>query len=103
MYSLREGFTEDERARLSLMLDRVYAEFVQKVADGRSMDVAAVDAVARGRIWSGADAAGNGLVDVLGGICATPPRSRARRAGCGPTRRSGPRCTCHPSSGCGAR
>lgn len=68
MYSLREGFTEDERARLGQMLDRVYAEFVQKVADGRSMSVADVDAVARGRIWSGADAAGNGLVDELGGI-----------------------------------
>jgi protease-4 len=67
MYSLREGFTEDQRARLGQMLDRVYAEFVQKVADGRSMSVADVDAVARGRIWSGADASGNGLVDVLGG------------------------------------
>jgi protease-4 len=50
------------------MLDRIYADFVQKVAAGRRMTVDAVDAVARGRIWSGADAAGNGLVDVLGGL-----------------------------------
>jgi protease-4 len=68
MYSLREGFTDAERARLAEMLDRVYADFVQKVADGRSMSVDAVDEVARGRIWSGADAAGNGLVDRLGGL-----------------------------------
>ena len=57
-----------ERERLAEMLDRVYADFVQKVADGRAMSVDAVDHVARGRIWSGADAAGNGLVDSLGGL-----------------------------------
>jgi protease-4 len=68
MYSLRRGFTEDERTRLSAMLDRVYQEFVQKVADGRGMDYDAVHAIARGRIWSGADAADNGLVDELGGL-----------------------------------
>jgi protease-4 len=68
MYSLRRGFTDDERTRLSGMLDRVYRDFVQKVADGRGMDYDAVHAIARGRIWSGADAAGNGLVDELGGL-----------------------------------
>jgi protease-4 len=68
MYSLRRGFTEGERARLSTMLDRVYREFVQKVADGRGMSYDAVHAIARGRIWSGTDAAGNGLVDELGGL-----------------------------------
>ena len=68
MYSLRRGFTDDERNRLSAMLDRVYQEFVQKVADGRGMDYDAVHAIARGRIWSGADAAGNGLIDELGGL-----------------------------------
>jgi protease-4 len=68
MYSLREGFTDIGRERLTEMLDRVYADFVQKVAAGRGMSVDAVDAVARGRIWSGADAVVNGLVDVLGGM-----------------------------------
>ena len=68
MYSLRRGFTDDQRQRLAAMLDRVYREFVQKVADGRGMDYDAVHAVARGRIWSGADAVGNGLVDRLGSL-----------------------------------
>jgi protease-4 len=68
MYSLRRGFSDDERARLGEMLDRVYREFVQKVADGRGMEYDAVHAIARGRIWSGADAASNGLVDELGGL-----------------------------------
>jgi protease-4 len=68
MFSLRRGFSADERERLSAMLDRVYRDFVQKVADGRGMSYDAVHAIARGRIWSGADAARNGLVDTLGGI-----------------------------------
>ncbi len=67
MFSLRRSFTDDERERLSAMLDRVYDDFVGKVAAGRGMPVDAVDRVARGRVWSGADAADNGLVDVLGG------------------------------------
>ncbi|HZC71071.1 MAG TPA: signal peptide peptidase SppA [Jatrophihabitans sp.] len=68
MFSLRRGFSEDERARLGAMLDRVYADFVQKVADARGMSYDDVHAIARGRIWSGADAVGNGLVDLLGGL-----------------------------------
>ena len=68
MYSLRRGFTDEERQRVSVLLDRVYAEFVAKVAAGRRMSVEQVDAVARGRVWTGADAARNGLVDILGGL-----------------------------------
>jgi protease-4 len=68
MYSLRRGFSDAERERLAVMLDRIYADFVQKVADGRQMTFDRVHAVARGRIWSGADAATNGLVDILGGL-----------------------------------
>ena len=68
MFSLRRGFTAAEAARLSAMLDRVYREFVEKVAEGRGMTYDAVHAIARGRIWSGTDAAGTGLVDELGGL-----------------------------------
>lgn len=88
MFSLREGFTDDERARLAAMLDRVYADFVQKVADGRAMTYDAVHEVARGRIWSGADAATNGLVDTLGGLrdAADIARKRAGLRGDAPVR-----------------
>ncbi|MFN2560469.1 MAG: signal peptide peptidase SppA [Jatrophihabitans sp.] len=68
MFSLRRGFSDDERAKLAGMLDRIYADFVQKVADGRHMSFDDVHRVAKGRIWSGADATGNGLVDSLGGL-----------------------------------
>jgi protease-4 len=68
MFSLRRGFSDDERDKLAGMLDRIYADFVQKVADGRHMSFDDVHAIAKGRIWSGADACGNGLVDSLGGL-----------------------------------
>jgi protease-4 len=68
MYSTRQGFTADERHRLAALLDSIYDDFVAKVATGRGMSLEAVHEVARGRVWTGADAAGNGLVDVLGGL-----------------------------------
>jgi protease-4 len=68
MFSVRRGFTDAERERLAAMLDRIYTDFVQKVADGRGMSYDAVHEIARGRIWSGADATGIGLVDTLGGL-----------------------------------
>ncbi|WP_375484463.1 signal peptide peptidase SppA [uncultured Jatrophihabitans sp.] len=79
MYSARRGFTDEQRQRLSDMLDRVYREFVQKVADGRGMGYDAVHEVARGRIWSGSDALANGLVDRLGSLrdAAAVARERA--------------------------
>jgi protease IV len=68
MFSLRRGFSDDERDKLAGMLDRIYADFVQKVADGRNLSFDEVHRVAKGRIWSGVDATANGLVDSLGGL-----------------------------------
>lgn len=90
MFSTRRGFTDDERTRLSAMLDRIYAEFVSKVAEGRGMSFDAVHEVARGRVWSGADAADNGLVDRLGGmrVAADLAREKAGLACDAPLRRA---------------
>ena len=52
-----------------------YADFVERVAEGRNLTTEAVDAVARGRIWTGSDALERGLVDELGGL-----RTAVRRA-----------------------
>jgi protease-4 len=88
MFSVRERFSETEQERLAAMLDRIYAEFVQKVADGRNMTYDAVHEVARGRIWSGADAKANGLVDELGGLrdAAALARERAKLPASAPLR-----------------
>ena len=61
-------YDDSELERLEAMLDRVYDDFTRKVAEGRGMSRQAVHEVARGRVWTGADAARNGLVDSLGGL-----------------------------------
>lgn len=50
------------------VIDKGYRDFVGKVAAARERDEDAIDAVARGRVWSGAQAHERGLVDTLGGL-----------------------------------
>jgi protease IV len=73
-------FTADEWDRINTWLDAVYLDFIEKVASGRRMPVDRVHEIARGRVWTGADAAGNGLVDELGGLRTATEIAR-RRAG----------------------
>ena len=68
MYSQHRKFSESEQERLDAWLDRIYADFTGKVADCRGMTVEAVHEVAKGRVWTGADALGLGLIDSLGGF-----------------------------------
>ena len=49
-------------------MDNIYDRFLDHVAAGRDMNKTAVDEVARGRVWSGRDARGIGLVDEFGGL-----------------------------------
>ncbi len=60
--------SEPVRTILQAGVEHGYDLFVSKVADARNMEVEAVDQVAQGRVWSGADAARLGLVDELGGF-----------------------------------
>ncbi len=80
MFAPTHPFSEDEWERINVWLDAVYRDFIEKVASGRRMTVEGVDEVARGRVWTGADAAQNGLVDELGGLAAAAGIAR-RRAG----------------------
>jgi protease-4 len=68
MYSFRRRFSEDELARFAAAVDAIYIDFVGKVAEGRRRPVADIEAVARGRVWTGRDALEAGLVDELGGL-----------------------------------
>ena len=68
MYSAHRPFSSGERERLEAWLDRIYADFTGKVADSRGMTLDAVQEVAKGRVWTGADAISIGLVDELGGF-----------------------------------
>ncbi len=67
-WSANAPFTEEQQAHVEAEADLFYTDFVARVADGRGMTVEAVDAVARGRVWTGADAMERGLVDELGGL-----------------------------------
>ncbi|MFO7494395.1 MAG: signal peptide peptidase SppA [Desulfobacterales bacterium] len=64
---LREMSTE-ERVILQGVVDQIHRQFVQAVAQGRSMDLAAVVALADGRIYTGQEALELGLVDRLGNL-----------------------------------
>ena len=63
-----EPFTPDQLANLNAQADAIYADFKEKVATGRKLPLATVDEIAKGRVWSGADAKSKGLVDQLGGV-----------------------------------
>jgi protease-4 len=59
--------SEQTKDILQQSIDYEYRRFIAHVAKSRKQDVAAIDAVAQGRVWSGADAKRFGLVDQLGG------------------------------------
>lgn len=68
MYSSMRPFSEEERQAWERNLDRIYQDFVGKAAEARSLPKDQLEQVARGRIWTGADAKERGLVDELGGL-----------------------------------
>ncbi len=67
-FTTTEGLTDEQRVMMRSWLKRGYDRFISLVAEGRKMGVDEVDAVARGRVWSGQDAIEQGLVDELGGL-----------------------------------
>ena len=68
MFSSSRPFSDSEWDRINVWLDAVYADFTDKVASGRRMTHDRVHELARGRVWTGADAVANGLADETGGI-----------------------------------
>jgi protease IV len=78
MFSPLRAFTEDEWERLNVWLDRIYDDFTAKVADGRGLSGDRVHEIARGRVWTGADAKERGLIDDLGGLRAALDVARER-------------------------
>ena len=78
MFAPTHPFSEDEWAIVNSRLDHVYADFTSKVAEGRGMSAEEVQEVARGRVWTGADAVRNGLADRLGGMAVAAEAARRR-------------------------
>jgi protease-4 len=67
-WSPLHDYTPQQWEQLQDWLDRIYDDFITKVAQGRNLPKAKVREIARGRVWTGEDAKAAGLVDALGGF-----------------------------------
>jgi protease-4 len=68
LFSSYRPWSDEERARIREMMVSFYKDFVTKAAEGRHKTYEDVDSLAQGRVWTGAEAQRNGLVDRLGGF-----------------------------------
>ena len=67
-YANRQPFTAAQRTAISAWMDRIYEGFVARVAEGRKLSPERVREIAKGRVWTGAQAKELGLVDKIGGF-----------------------------------
>ena len=67
-YSADEPFNQSQRAAYRGQLEDIYEDFTTRVAEGRDIPLERVKDIAKGRVWTGAQAKEIGLVDELGGI-----------------------------------
>lgn len=67
-FNMINDWDDLESSKVQKQVERGYNIFLNRVASGRKMDTASVNKIARGRVWTGQDALGIGLVDTLGGL-----------------------------------
>lgn len=70
IWSSGQDYTEAGKQKFNDYLDQVYDIFQETVSRGRNLSREAVHKIAKGQVWTGAEAKGNGLVDELGGLTA---------------------------------
>ena len=68
LLSSPDAFTDPERAKLRQRIEAFYTTFITKAGESRGKTPEEIDAVAQGRVWTGRQAHGVGLVDTLGGL-----------------------------------
>lgn len=68
MRTISRPRTPAELALIQKSVDRIYNEFLAKVADSRKLPKTKVAEIAQGRVWSGKEAKAIGLVDDFGGL-----------------------------------
>src|SRR6185312_6819717 len=76
-FGLGPEFTPAQRAAFAHWMDRIYDNFVQRVAAGRRLPVERVRQIAKGHVWTGAQARELGLVDEIGGFYQAVDRAKA--------------------------
>jgi protease-4 len=76
-FSSQAPMSASQKAAMSAWMDRIYGGFLARVAQGRRMPLQRVAQIARGRVWTGAQARELGLVDRLGGFYDAVDRAKA--------------------------
>ena len=66
MYGMMRPLDKQETDMMQATVESIYEKFTSLVAEGRDMKVEDVDAIAQGRVWTGAQALEIGLVDAIG-------------------------------------
>lgn len=67
-YSVTQPLSPAQKTYIQNEIDTIYHDFKSRVAEGRKLDMAYVDSIGQGRIWSGGRAVGLKLVDRIGGM-----------------------------------
>lgn len=68
MLTIYRPLTAEEKDIIQIGVEKIYADFITKVAEGRGMTTEEIDAIGQGRVWTGIDAKEIGLVDEIGGL-----------------------------------
>jgi protease IV len=76
-FGMGQEFTPDQRAAFSRWMDRIYANFVARVAVGRKLAPDRVREIAKGHVWTGVQAKQLGLVDEIGGFYDAVAKAKA--------------------------
>lgn len=66
--NMTRTMTDQEKKFIQNSIDTIYNTFKHRVATGRKMSMEQVDSIGQGRIWTGRQGVGNGLVDAIGGL-----------------------------------
>jgi len=78
LFSSNDPWDESERERVRALNRAFYETFVTKASEGRKRKKNEIEEVAQGRVWTGQEALGRGLVDRLGGLDAALGLARER-------------------------
>ncbi|MCE9545865.1 MAG: signal peptide peptidase SppA [Planctomycetia bacterium] len=66
LFSINNPFSDSERKTIQGLMKETYDQFTEKAAQGRKMDLAKLQSMAEGRVFTGLQAKANGLVDEIG-------------------------------------
>ncbi|MEM6429160.1 MAG: signal peptide peptidase SppA [Deinococcota bacterium] len=68
LFNSNFSFNDAEQALLTRSMEATYARFTRRVAEGRGLDIEAVNKIAKGRVWTGEAALEHGLIDSFGDV-----------------------------------